>query len=74
MPGLVSSTPKFYLTKDSGKLALCQGANPNHLKHADKRVLIVGGGVTGLTVRFSIAFGSSERNLTSLCTECLGFT
>ncbi|KAI0339900.1 nucleotide-binding domain-containing protein [Trametopsis cervina] len=49
MPGLTYSTPKIYLSKQKGELVLCQGNNPNRLKHADQRVLIVGGGVTGLT-------------------------
>lgn len=50
-----SSTNAFsdiYLATENGELVLRQGENPNQGKHADKRVLIVGGGVTGLTVRF----------------------
>lgn len=52
MPGIAYSTPKIYLSKQNGELVLCQGNNPNRLRHADQRVLIVGGGVTGLTVSF----------------------
>ena len=40
----------IYVAKDSGELVLHEGVNPNQGKHADKRVLVVGGGVTGLTV------------------------
>jgi hypothetical protein len=50
MPGPTSSTAQIYLSKQDGELVLCQGINPNRYKHADQRVLIVGGGVTGLTV------------------------
>lgn len=45
-----SSLSNVYLTKESGELVVREGTNPNKEKHSDKRVLIVGGGVTGLTV------------------------
>ena len=45
-----SQLTNIYLTKESGELVVRQGCNPNIGKHADKRVLVVGGGVTGLTV------------------------
>lgn len=45
-----SSLSNVYLTKESGELVVREGTNPNKEKHHDKRVLVVGGGVTGLTV------------------------
>ena len=45
-----SSTPAIYLAKQDGELVLQQGENPNQSKHTDQRVLIIGGGVIGLTV------------------------
>ena len=49
MSGITSTTPQIYLAQEAGGLILHQGANPQ-LAQADTRVLIVGGGVTGLTV------------------------
>lgn len=46
-----TSSPNLYLAKENDELVIRQGENPNLFKYADKRVLIVGGGVTGLTVR-----------------------
>ena len=43
----------IYLVKENNELVLREGPNPNKGKHSDKRVLIVGGGVTGLTVSTS---------------------
>ena len=40
----------IYLAKENGELVLHEGINPNQSTHADERVLVVGGGVTGLTV------------------------
>lgn len=40
----------IYLTKENGELVLHDGVNPNQSTHADEGVLVVGGGVTGLTV------------------------
>jgi D-amino-acid oxidase len=40
----------IYLAKENGELVICEGSNPNAGKYADKHILIVGGGVTGLTV------------------------
>ena len=54
MATVSSSTPAIYLAKQDGELVLQQGENPNQSKHADQRVLIVGGGVTGLTVSIRI--------------------
>ena len=48
----------IYLAKQGNELVLRQGENPNQSKHADQRVLIVGGGVTGLTVSIRIHRGS----------------
>lgn len=50
-----SAFSNIYLAKKNGELVVQQGENPNKLKHADERVLIVGGGVTGLTVSASCA-------------------
>ncbi|CAL1710998.1 unnamed protein product [Somion occarium] len=51
MPGTIISTssPNVYLTKVAGELSLQQGRNPNRFLNADKRVLVIGGGVTGMT-------------------------
>lgn len=46
----VTSVSDIYLAKDDGELVIREGTNPNQGKYSDKRVLIVGGGVTGLTV------------------------
>ena len=46
-----TSTPDVYLSRENGELVVRQGQNPLLGKHADKRILIVGGGVTGMTVR-----------------------
>ncbi len=53
MATLSSSAASIYLAKQNGELVLQQGESPNRLKHTDKRVLIIGGGVTGLTVSHS---------------------
>ena len=50
MPALPSSSPQIYLVKEAEELVLRQGANPNRMQNAGTRILIVGGGVTGLTV------------------------
>ena len=50
MTTAISSASMIYLVKQDDELVLRQGENPNQSKHADQRVLIVGGGVTGLTV------------------------
>ena len=48
-----NSLANIYLAKVNNELVLHEGTNPNKGKHSDKRVLIVGGGVTGLTVSTS---------------------
>lgn len=50
MPGISITAPQIYLTKEAEELVLRQGVNPNRMLRADTRVLIIGGGVTGLTV------------------------
>ena len=45
-----TSTSQIYLAQKDGELVLHQGVNPNSQSHTNTRVLIVGGGVTGLTV------------------------
>jgi hypothetical protein len=54
MPGLTRSTPDIYLSTENGELALRQGLSPKRFANADKRILVVGGGVTGLTVSSSL--------------------
>ena len=54
MTTAISSASMIYLAKQGDELVLRQGENPNQSKHADQRVLIVGGGVTGLTVSIRI--------------------
>lgn len=43
-------TPNVYLSKENGEIVVRQGVNPRLNQNADKRILIVGGGVTGMTV------------------------
>ena len=50
MPGTICTSPNVYLTKADGELHLAQGHNPNRFSRADKRILVIGGGVTGMTV------------------------
>lgn len=47
---MFTSTFNIYLARENGELAIHQGRNPNQVKNSEKRVLVVGGGVTGLTV------------------------
>ena len=63
-----SSASAIYLAKQGNELVLRQGENPNQLKHTDQRVLIIGGGVTGLTVsifdfRLLCLFAHREHNV-----------
>ena len=80
MTTAISSASTIYLAKQGDELVLRQGENPNQSKHADQRVLIVGGGVTGLTVSIRIHLllhriaynnvdrvGPSRRRLLSDC-------
>lgn len=72
MATVSSSTPAIYLAKQDGELVLQQGENPNQSKHADQRVLIIGGGVTGLTVSsvsFRVVIPATYANNNA---ECLG--
>ena len=39
-----------YLARENGELVLRQGINPLQGTNSDKRILIIGGGVTGMTV------------------------
>jgi D-amino-acid oxidase len=48
------STPEFYLSKVGDELILKFGKNPIQITSESKRVLIVGGGVTGLTTAWSL--------------------
>ncbi|GJE92682.1 FAD dependent oxidoreductase [Phanerochaete sordida] len=45
----VADLKNLYLVKENNELVLKQGVNPNATKNAGKHILIVGGGVTGLT-------------------------
>lgn len=63
-----SSASAIYLAKQGNELVLRQGENPNQSKHTDQRVLIIGGGVTGLTVsildlRLLCLFAHDEHNV-----------
>ena len=61
---MAASTSQFdniYLAKQNGELVLQQGQNPIKGTRSDERVLIVGGGVTGLTVS-PVANGSSRSH------------
>ena len=50
MAGISITVPQIYLAEESGELVLREGVNPNQGVHAATRILIIGGGVTGLTV------------------------
>lgn len=52
MPGTISSVSSVYLTKVDGELTLQHGHNPNRFSNAHKRILVIGGGVIGMTVSF----------------------
>ncbi len=39
-----------YLSEENGELVLHQGINPLQNSNNDKHILIIGGGVTGMTV------------------------
>ena len=61
---MAASTSQFdniYLAKQNGELVLQQGQNPIKGTRSDERVLIVVGGVTGLTVS-TVANGSSRSH------------
>ncbi|KAI0075591.1 FAD dependent oxidoreductase [Panus rudis PR-1116 ss-1] len=52
MPGVTissGSSPNVYLSKVANELVLKEGKNPNRFQNAHKRVLVIGGGVTGMT-------------------------
>ncbi|KAI0683001.1 FAD dependent oxidoreductase [Cytidiella melzeri] len=49
MASTTCASSAIYLAKQNGELVLQQGKNPNILKHANERILVVGGGVTGFT-------------------------
>ena len=53
-PSTSSQLTNIYLAKESDELVVREGPNSSAGKYADKRVLIVGGGVTGLTVNISL--------------------
>ena len=61
MPGISITSPRIYLSMETGELALRQGVNPNMKSRADTRVLIIGGGVTGLTVSCSLVYYDSLK-------------
>lgn len=63
MAASTSQYDNIYLAKQNGELVLQQGQNPNKLAHADERVLVVGGGVTGLTVSEIVLPSHSYANL-----------
>lgn len=44
------TSPQPYLLEAAGRLALHQGLNPERMEHVGTRILVIGGGVTGLTV------------------------
>lgn len=61
-----STFSNIYLAKQNGELVLNQGQNPNKFRHAHERVLIVGGGVTGLTVSIiSFTYACLSHNETN---------
>ncbi|TCD61642.1 hypothetical protein EIP91_008130 [Steccherinum ochraceum] len=54
MPGIAFSTPDVYLTKVDTELILNQGRNPRSHQQAGKRILVIGGGVTGMTTAWAL--------------------
>ncbi|THH29895.1 hypothetical protein EUX98_g4296 [Antrodiella citrinella] len=54
MPALAYSTPDVYLTKLGSELVLNQGSNPHRMQQANKRILVIGGGVTGMTTAWAL--------------------
>ena len=67
MSGSSITAPHVYLTQEAGELVLRQGVNPNRGARADTRILIIGGGVTGLTVSDAGAgINAHRRSLLSL--------
>ncbi|KAK7691479.1 hypothetical protein QCA50_004878 [Cerrena zonata] len=65
MPGTVSSTPNVYLTKVNGELTLQQGFNPNRFSNAHKRIIVIGGGVTGMTNAWALLDAGYEVTIIS---------
>ncbi len=51
-----SESVNVYLTKAADELVLQQGHNPNRFARADRHILVIGGGVTGMTVSRSHNF------------------
>lgn len=49
------SISNVHLIKENGELVIREGPNPNKGRHSDKRALVIGGGVTGLTVSSNAA-------------------
>lgn len=52
-PTTFTDLKNIYLTKEGKELVLKQGPNPHATKHTGKHVVVIGGGVTGLTVSLS---------------------
>lgn len=65
-----TATPNVYLSKENGELVLRQGINPLQDSNKDKRILIIGGGVTGMTVCYMPREYLPRSDFRS--TECLG--
>ena len=64
MSSSANSLSNVYLDRENNELVVREGVNPNESKFSDKRVLIVGGGVTGLTVRvYLMAFAFTLSQL-----------
>lgn len=67
MPSTSNVFTNIYLAKENGELVLHEGVNPNQSTHADERVLVVGGGVTGLTASLMRSCIALNILLTTTC-------
>lgn len=67
------SPVNVYLSRENGELVLRQGIGPLSDQSTDKHVLIIGGGVTGMTV-CSIFHTADSIILIRTPTECLGLS
>ncbi|KAJ3538631.1 hypothetical protein NM688_g6490 [Phlebia brevispora] len=54
MVAITASSPQVYLSEEAGNLVLRQGQSPNHTKNPHTKVLVIGGGVTGLTTAWAL--------------------
>ena len=66
MPGLTRTAPQIYLSAENGELVLHTGLNSKQSTESNSGIIVVGGGVTGLTVSSYTCFQSLCSGLTDL--------